>query len=40
MGRSAKELSDELSRLMAEHIESVQKQTFVRLDEKELQEHG
>jgi hypothetical protein len=37
-GDSAKELSDELNRLMMEQIESVKKQTFVGLDEKELRQ--
>jgi len=35
---SSKELSDELNRLMMEQIESVKKQTFVGLDEKELRQ--
>ena len=37
-GRTAKELRDELSRLMMEQIESLKKQTFVRLDEEELRQ--
>lgn len=37
-GRTAEELRDELSRLMMEQIESLQKQTFVRLDEEELRQ--
>jgi hypothetical protein len=37
-GRTAEELRDELSRLMMEQIESLKKQTFVRLDEEELRQ--
>jgi len=37
-GNSAKELSDELNRLMMEQIESVKKQTFVGLNKKELRQ--
>jgi len=34
--RSAEELRDELNALMLEHIESLKRQTFVRLTEEEL----
>ncbi len=37
-GSSAKELSNELNRLMMEQIESVKKQTFVGLDQEELRQ--
>lgn len=34
--RSLKELRDELNRLMQEHIESVENETFTGLNEEEL----
>lgn len=37
-GRSAKELGDELHRLMEEQIESLKKQIFIALDKEELRE--
>ena len=37
-GANATELRDELNRLMMEQIESVKKQTFIGLDDKELRQ--
>jgi hypothetical protein len=38
-GRSAKELQDELSRLMLEQIESLKKEVFVGLTPEEVRQH-
>ena len=37
-GSNARELRDELNRLMMEQIESLKKQTFIGLDDKELRQ--
>ncbi len=37
-GRSAKELQEELSRLMLEQIESLKKETFVSLSREEVRQ--
>jgi hypothetical protein len=36
VGRSLQDLSDELNRLMLEHMESVKEETFVGLSEESL----
>jgi hypothetical protein len=40
MDRRSVELRDELSRLMAKQITSLEKETFLGLDEKELRKEG